>query len=204
MPAASRDTSSAYGAPGHYIELRQRYFDEVPELRADNPSKDDRSNAGYRDPIRARRVTHTSTTFVGSGSGAPITSRRESRPASSRLRIPQSALPESQDAQIGRALRATRSTQKRPDPYPPVSTAATQSARGSGAGGGDRVPRETGGNHSIASDEWEPSEADSGEERGQVEKRVNPMRKAKRMSGLTRENRVLRSHTSHKHEDGNE
>jgi hypothetical protein len=145
-----------------------------------------------------------STSTVGSESGAPITSGRASRAASSRLRIPRSALPEPQDAQTGRSLRATRSTQKLSDKYPPVSTAATQSARGSGAGAEDRVSRETGGNHSVESDQWEPSETDTGEERGQKEKRVNPMREAKRISGRTRGKRVLRSHTNQKHKDGNE
>jgi hypothetical protein len=109
MPATSNNTTGDYGAPEQFIELRERYFNVVPEFQEDSSSEDDRSSAYHPNFATASNVTSPFT--ADSQFGAPVTSGQQIGTASSRFQFDQSASPDP-DGQTVESRRAYQSAQR--------------------------------------------------------------------------------------------
>jgi hypothetical protein len=113
MPATSKDTTGDYGAPKQFIELRERYFNVVPEFEEDNSSKDDRSNAYH--PTSATASNATSPLTAYSQSGPSIISGPQIETARSHPRSHGYESAESGSGQTVVPRRSTRQARKAPN-----------------------------------------------------------------------------------------
>jgi hypothetical protein len=112
MPATSKDTTGDYGALKQFIELRERYFNVVPEFEEDNLSKDDRSNAYHPTSATASNATSPLTAYLQSGPS--IISEQQIGTARSHPRSHGYESAESGSGQTVVPRRSTRQARKAP------------------------------------------------------------------------------------------